>query len=144
LKGCVEPSAVTMDVKNSRLLLACANEVVAVVDPENGNVVGRIPMGRNVLVMYFDSVGQFAITADAVGNLSFIQSESQNSYRVVNSIKIHARAIAIAVDSKTDQIFILANELIPRSNSHNHSTVKPNSSVLLVLGETVALVGHFF
>jgi hypothetical protein len=135
LKGCVEPSAITMDVNNSRLLLACANEIVAVVDPDNGDVVGRIPMGRSVLVMYFDSTGQFAITADAVGNLSFIQSKSQNSYRVVNSIKIKARAIAMAADSKTDQIFILANELIPRSKSHNHSTVKPNSSVLLVLGK---------
>jgi hypothetical protein len=136
VKGCVEPSAITMDIKNSRLLVACTNEIVAVVDPDSGNVVGRVPTGRNVLVMYFHSDEQFAITADSVGNLSFIQRESQNSYRVVNSIKIEARAVAMSVDSKTNQIFILANELIPRSESHNHSTVKPNSSVLLVLGKS--------
>ncbi|MCU1299616.1 MAG: hypothetical protein JWO91_3894 [Acidobacteriaceae bacterium] len=135
LKGCVEPTAITMDRKNSRLLEACANEIVAVVDPGSGNIVEKIPVGRNVLVMEFDPAGRFAIAADAVGNVSFIQHECPNHYQIVSSVKIKARAIAMAVDSKTDQIFILANELVPRSESNNHSTVKPNSSIILVLGK---------
>jgi YVTN family beta-propeller protein len=135
LKSCVEPTAITMDRNNSRLLEACANEIVAVVDPESGNIVEKLPVGRNVLVMGFDPAGRFAIAADAVGNVSLIQHESPNNYRIVSSVEIKARAIAIAVDSKTDRIFILANELVPRSQSNNHSTVKPNSSIILVLGK---------
>jgi DNA-binding beta-propeller fold protein YncE len=135
LKSCVEPTALTMDLENSRLLAACGNEIVAVVDPNSGNVVSRVPVGRNVLAMCSNPGGQFVIAADAVGNVSFIQNESQNEYRIVYSMGIQARPIAIAVDSKTDRVFVLANQLVPPSESPNHSTVKPNSSVLLVLGK---------
>lgn len=135
LKSCVEPTALAMDKKNSRLLAACGNEIVAIVDPNSGNVVSRVPVGRNVLAMCSNSGGQMVVAADAVGNVSFIQSESQNEYRIVYSMAIQARPIAIAVDSKTDRVFVLANQLVPPSESPNHSTVKPNSSVLLVLGK---------
>lgn len=111
LGACVQPVAVEFDHAANRLLIGCRGDkpVFIAVDVANGKVVATLPIGRGTDGMGVDDEHHVMVTANGVdANMSVIQQEGPDSYKLVGTITTRPMARIMAMDPKTKRVFIVA------------------------------------
>jgi len=101
-----EPTGLAMDLKNHRLFSACHNELMIVLDSNNGSVVAKVPIGKRVDGAIFDPASNLAMSSNGEGSITIVQEISPNEFKVMETVKTEVGARTIAYDPKTKHIFL--------------------------------------
>jgi len=139
---CQAPSSMDMDRVHARIFIGCRGAgMMAVVDATSGKIVATNPIGAGVDAAEFDpKTGQVYFSTGADGVLSIFREKSTDQYELVENVKTQAGARTMAVDRKTDKVYVAAAELGPRpaptpENPRPRPPVIPGTFSVLVIGQ---------
>lgn len=113
LAPCEEPSGMAMDTKHRRIFAGCHNNMVAVMNADNGHVVATPTIGTGVDATAFDSSTGLVYNSCGDGTLSVIHEDSPDKYSVVENVKTQAGARTMALDTKTHAVFLAIADFEP-------------------------------
>jgi len=115
IAGCEEPAAMAFDANNRRLFIGCKNFVLAIVDPDNGKVVAKLPIGDHVDATIFDPATRSIFVSTGDGVLTIVHQDSADAYSIVDNLKTLRGAKTIGLDSKTGTLFTATVEDVPET-----------------------------
>ncbi len=101
-----EPTGLAMDRATHRLFAACHNELMMVINSDDGKIVAQVPIGKRVDGAVFDPVSKLAISSNGEGTITIIQEISPNEFKVIENVKTAVGARTIAYDNKTNHVFL--------------------------------------
>jgi YVTN family beta-propeller protein len=99
------PTGLAFDAAHKRLFAACSNEKLVVLDSESGKVITTVPIGKGVDGAEFDATRGYVLTSNGDGTLSVI-SGTNDDYKVVQTLPTGPRARTMAIDPKTQLIYL--------------------------------------
>ena len=109
LAPCDSPSGLAIDRKHHRLFTVCENEMMAIVDSTNGNVITTVPTGKGTDAAAFDDERQLAFASNGQSaTLTVVHESSPDKYEVVDNVATQRGARTMAFDPKTHHIFLPA------------------------------------
>jgi DNA-binding beta-propeller fold protein YncE len=136
LEPCKEPSGLAMDLKSRRLFAVCDNEMMAVVDADSGKVVATPKIGEGPDAAAFDPATNYAFSSNGEsGTLTVIHEDAPDKYSVVDNVTTKKSARTMALDRKTQNIFLPAADMIPPAAGQKWPSPKPGTLELLVLSK---------
>ena len=106
LAPCEGPSGMAMDTKTRRIFSGCHNQMVAVMNADDGKVITTLPIGTGIDATAFDAGTGYVFNSCGDGTLSVIHEDSADKYKVVENVKTAARARTMAVDTKTHNVYL--------------------------------------
>ena len=115
LPGCSEPSGMALDAKARRLFIACsANAMLVIFDLSSHRVTASLPIGSGPDSVGFDSALHRIYTAGKGGVLTVIRQDGPDTYRIIDSVKLHYGAHTLAVDPATHDLYVGYASLLVR------------------------------
>jgi len=138
LAPCEEPTGLSMDRKNRRLIVGCGNKMMAVVDADSGKVLATPAIGEGVDATTFDAETGLAFASCGEGVLSVVKEDSPGKFSAEN-VPTQRGARTLALDAKTHDVFVVTADFGPRpaataDNPHPRPPMLPDSFVVLVVG----------
>jgi YVTN family beta-propeller protein len=139
IAGCESPTGGAADREHRRLFVACDNNVMAVVNMDNGKVVAKPKVGGGPDAAGYDpSSGLAFASAGDNGVLSIIHEDSPDKYTNVADIPTKTGARTMVLDTKTHHIFTVSSEFTPppaptKEVPHPRPQALPGSFVILEL-----------
>jgi YVTN family beta-propeller protein len=134
---CTSPHGLAMDTANHRLFVSCLNNLLIVVNSENGAVVAKLPIGGGTDAAVFDPKRKLVFSSNGKdGTLSVIQERDPESFFPVATIKTTVSARTMSIDPETGRLYIAAASTEPGSATQPGSQrprVVPGSLQLLFL-----------
>lgn len=139
LSPCQEPSGLSMDRQNRRLFSGC-DKLMAIVNADNGKLVGSLPICDGVDATAYDEETKLAFASCHDGKLSVIREESPDKFSVAENAKTQQGARTMALDAKTHNVYTVTAKFGPRpeataQNPHPRPSIEPDSFVVLVVGK---------
>jgi DNA-binding beta-propeller fold protein YncE len=133
LTGCDGPTGLAVVAGGTRVLSACSNGVVTVVDAASGQLIQTLPVGK----------GPDAVIADAARGLAFVPSGRDGTltaitiadpakFSVVATIPTQVGARTGALDPRTGRIYLPTATMLPAQGGERPQP-KPGSFVVLVV-----------
>jgi DNA-binding beta-propeller fold protein YncE len=110
---CKEPSGLAIDVEHKRLFAGCHNQLMAMVDYTNGNVVATVPIGKGVDANRFDPGTGLAFASCGDGTITVAHEDSPDKYTVVQTITTQRGARTMALDTKNHNVYTVTAEFGP-------------------------------
>jgi len=110
LAPCEHPSSMAIDRTNHRLFIGCRSKVLAIVNAETGKVIATFPIGDHVDASAFDPSTGLIFNSTGEGTVDVFHQDSPDQYSVVARIPTHPGSKTMALDQKTHQLFVPANE----------------------------------
>lgn len=110
LAPCARPSSMAMDRPNKRLFIGCRSRVMAVVNAETGQVITTLPIGDHVDATAFDPETKLIFNSNGDGTISVFYQDSPDKYTAVQTVKTVPRAKTMALDPKTQKLFLSTAE----------------------------------
>lgn len=107
---CASPSSMAMDQPNRRLFLGCRSKVMAVMNADTGQVIATQPIGDHVDATAFDPESRLIFNSNGEGTVTVIHQDNLDKYSVVEKVKTLPRAKTMALDPKTQQLFLSTAE----------------------------------
>jgi hypothetical protein len=140
LAPCESPSGMAIDREHRRLFIGCHNQMMAIMNADNGKVVATVPIGRGVDANRFDPGTQLAFSSNGDGTLTVVHEDSPDKYTVVENVSTQRGARTMALDPKTHRIFTVTAEFgpppaNPKPGERRFPSIVPGSFTLLVLGQ---------
>ena len=133
LTGCDGPTGLAVVAHGTRVLSACANGVMTVVDPAAGKVVQSLPVGKGPDALMADEARGLAfVPAGQAATLTAISLADPAHYAVVATIPTQRSARTGALDPRTGRIYLPAATMIPGAPG-TKATAQPGSFVVLVV-----------
>jgi DNA-binding beta-propeller fold protein YncE len=126
-----EPSSLAMDTNHRRLFIACHNELVVILNADNGKVVDKQPIGQGVDATAFDPETRLVFCSNGDGTVTVIHENSPDKYTVVETIKTQPRSKTMALDPKTHNLFIPAAKFVAAAGNRRPPMVPGTFSVLV-------------
>lgn len=135
-----EPTGLAIDLKTRRLFSVCHNELMMVIDADNGKIVAQVPIGKRVDGVIFDPSTKQAISSNGEGSITIVQEVSANEFKVVETVKTELGARTIAFDDKTHHVFVSSAQYGPTpaattENPRPRPPVVPGTFMVLELGK---------
>ncbi len=140
LAPCEEPTGIALDRKHHRLFAACANKLMAVVNPENGKIVTTVPIGNGPDGAAFDAERQLAFSSNGDGTLTIVREDSPDKFSVAENVVTQRGARTLDVDQKTHKVFLVTAEFGPTpaptaERPRPRPPMLPGTFTLLVFGK---------
>ena len=138
LAPCEEPSALAFDTAHRRLFAGCHNKLVAVVDADSGKVVAVFPIGQGVDAAGFDPATGNVFASCGDGTLTVAHEDAPDRYRVVQSVATKRGARTMALDPKTQRVFLMSADYGPRpeptaEHPNPRPPILPGTAALLIV-----------
>lgn len=134
---CTSPHGLAMDTAHHRLFVSCVNNLLVVVNSENGTVVAKLPIGSGTDAAVFDPKRQLIFSSNGKdGTLSVIQERDPQTFLPVATIKTTVSARTMSIDPETGRLYIAAASTEPAPATQTGSQrpkVVPGSLKLLFL-----------
>jgi len=133
-----EPSGLALDVETNRLFAVCGNNLMIIVDASNGKVIKTLPIGDGCDGVAFDADKKLAFSSNGIGNITVVQEENANAFKVVETITTQKGARTIALNKTTHELYLPTAEFgeKPQPTAENPKPrpgLKPNSFQILVV-----------
>ena len=103
---CEGPTGLALDAANHRLFSACRSKHLIVLNSDNGTIVAVLPIGGAVDGADYDPVLRRIYTANAFGNMTVIQQDSADQYRVLENAPTHFGGHSLVIDPVTHRIYV--------------------------------------
>jgi len=114
LAPCGGPTGLALDFDHARAFTACrGNKGMSVIDLKIGAVIATVPIGAGVDAVAYDPQTKLIFCSNGDGTTTVIKQESENDYRVVQTLKTPNRAKTLALDRSTHRIYLSAPEFEP-------------------------------
>jgi DNA-binding beta-propeller fold protein YncE len=123
-----EPSGLALDNVNHRLFSVCSNKLMIVTDANTGKVITKVSIGDGCDGVAFDPETKRIFSSNGEGNITVIQQESADKYRVIETIPTQPGARTITVDKTTHHLYVSGGEYEP---GEGRRPVKPGTFVVL-------------
>lgn len=141
ISNCTSPHGLAIDAQSRRLFASCENNLLVVVNADNGQLVSSLPIGTRTDGAAFDPIRKRVFSSNGDGTLTVISEKSPDSYEVLANIKTALGARTMTIDPQTGRLFLVAadivvNELAAPTDFRNRFQVTPGSTKLLVLDPT--------
>lgn len=136
---CESPSGLAIDVRNRRLFAVCDNKLMAVVNADTGKVVATVPIGQGPDAARYDAARKLAFSSNGHdGTLTVVKQEGADKYVVAETVNTEKSARTLALDTKTNRIYLAAAKLGPpppptKERPHPYPSVVPGTFHLLVV-----------
>jgi YVTN family beta-propeller protein len=131
-----EPTGLALDNTTKRLFSVCGNELMVVIDSQDGHIVTTLPIGSGCDGVKFDPGLKRAYSSNGEGTMTVVQEISKDSFKVLENVPTMSGARTLAVDTKSHHIYLPAAEYNPapvatNENPRPRRTMKPGSFVIL-------------
>lgn len=128
-----EPSGLALDNETHRLFSVCSNKLMVVSDAEAGKVVTTLPIGDGCDGVAFDPSLKRAYSSNGEGTITVVQEESNDKFKVVETIVSQKGARTIAVDKTTHHLYLPTAEFEATPKGNLHPAMKPGTFMVLEL-----------
>jgi len=139
IRGCEEPAALALDTQTRKLFVGCQNQLLAIVDADNGGVVGALPIGAGVDAAAFDAIAKLTFSSQGDGTLTVIGNGRSGTYEVVQQVATQRGARTLALNPNNHDIYLVTAEFEEASSSsaqpRQRRVVKEGTFTLLVVSE---------
>lgn len=132
------PSGLAMDRVHRRLFSGCANRLLAVVDANDGRVLGTVPIGARVDANVFDPKTQRVFSSNGDGTLT-VADASSSTVTVIGTVPTELGARTMAFDPQTQRLFLVTAQFGPTppvtpENPRPRPPAIPGTFALLIFG----------
>ncbi|HMF56362.1 MAG TPA: hypothetical protein VK619_08455, partial [Pyrinomonadaceae bacterium] len=137
-----EPSGLAIDRKHRRLFSVCSNNLMVVLNADDGHIIKTLPIGSGVDASAFDPETQLAFSSNGGdGTLTVIHEDSADNFSVLENVPTQRGARTMALDSKTHRVFLVTAEFGPPpaatpERPHPRPSIVPGTFTLLVVGRS--------
>ena len=122
MSPCEGPASLSIDAKRKLLFAGCRNDRVAIISAATGKLLAAPPGGSGAGTGCFDSVTQYAFSANADGTLTIVIEAGDDRFNVVENVQTERGARTIALDPTTREVFLVtANFQPPPAGAPPHS-----------------------
>ena len=135
------PGGLAFDVKHHILFAACHDPATMVIlNSEDGKIITALPIGNGVDGAVFNPKTNEAFSSQRDGTLTVIKENSPTDFVVEQTVKTMTMAKTLTLDSKTDQIYLIAAEITPPptpppAGGRGRGQMVPGSFTILVVGK---------
>src|SRR3984893_1577836 len=134
-----EPSGIALDAAHHRLFSTCHNKIMTMLDTQSGKIVGTAPIGSGVDGGAFDDATQLVFASCGEGVTTIAKEKTPDKLTVVQTLKTERGARTIALDPKTQRIYLPTAQFQPAPSpspgqTPARPTIVPNTLKLLVYG----------
>jgi YVTN family beta-propeller protein len=136
LAPCKEPSGLAMDIDGRRLFAVCDNEMMAVVSADTGKVVATPKVGEGPDAAAFNPATKEVFSSNGeTGTLTVVHQDSPDNYTIAENVPTKKGARTMALDLKTNTLFLPSAEMIPPGPGQKWPSVKPGTMNLLIVSK---------
>ncbi len=141
LPHCEEPSGLAFDAAHRRSFSTCGNQVLAVLNADNGKPVASVPIGKGVDGAEFDPATQNVYSANGEGSVTVVHERTPGRYKVTQTVTTQRGARTIALDTATHRLYLPTADFGPTpaanaDNPHPRPAILSGSFVVLVLDKS--------
>jgi len=111
MPGCAKPHGIAIDTATHRLFASCANQVLTVVNAENGAVIAALPIGQRNDGASFDPRRKLIFTSNGDGTLSVIQEKNADTYVSRGDIKTAVTGRTMDIDPESGRLYVAAADI---------------------------------
>jgi YVTN family beta-propeller protein len=138
IPSCESPHGIAIDARSHRIFSSCENNVMVVVDSDNGKQVATLPIGAHTDGAGFDPSTRRAFSSNGDGTLTVIGEKTPNSFVSLGSVPTMLGARTMTLDPKTGRLYLVAadvkiNESVDPKDSRHRYSVVPGTAKLLFL-----------
>jgi YVTN family beta-propeller protein len=138
IPSCASPHGLAIDAASRRVFSSCENDVMVVIDADNGRQIAQLPIGSRTDGAAFDPVTKRAFSSNGDGTLSVIAEQSPNSFVALGSVSTMRGARTMTLNPRTGRLYLVAadytvNEVVDPADFRHRYTVVPGSAKLLFL-----------
>jgi YVTN family beta-propeller protein len=102
-----EPTGLAIDRVHHRLFAGCSNQMMVIVDPGQGKVLGTVPVGSGVDGVTFDAQLGLAMTSNGRdGTLTAVKEYPAGTFKVVQTLATASGARTITSDPQGHKIYL--------------------------------------
>ena len=113
LAPCVGPSGMAIDAEQRRLFAVCSgNAKLVVFDLESHRVLTTLGVGGGPDSVAFDRTLHRIYTAGKAGEMTVVQQDGPDNYRVLDRVHTHYGAHTLTVDPVSHKVFVAYASLI--------------------------------
>ena len=110
------PGGLGLDAKNNILFVMCHTpQTCVVMNAVDGKILATLPIGRGTDGGGFNPNTMEAFSSQGDGTLTIIKENSPTSFEVTQTVQTKSRAKTCTLDTKKDQIVLIATEPMPAS-----------------------------
>lgn len=138
ISSCDSPHGLAVDAESRRVFSSCENNVMVVVDADNGKQIAQLPIGSRTDGAAFDPSSKRAFSSNGDGTLSVIAEQSPNSFVALGTVPTLRGARTMTLDPTTGRLYLVAadytvNESVDAADFRHRYSVVPGSAKLLFL-----------
>ncbi|TSA28724.1 MAG: YncE family protein [Bacteroidetes bacterium] len=131
-----EPSGLALDSRDHRLFSVCGNQLMVVLDADNGEVISTLEIGDRVDGVAYDPELKRIYSSNGDGTLTVVQEEDKNTFRVIENFPTQQGARTIYLNPKTHRIYLPVAEYEPvpdatPENPRPRPSAKPGTFTIL-------------
>jgi DNA-binding beta-propeller fold protein YncE len=106
LPGCHMPTGAAIDATQRRLFVVCAKTATFVaLDLNTHQIVASLPIGGLPDSVAYDPELRRIYTTGLAGVMSVIQEDAPNTYRILDTVRLHYGAHTLAIDPATHRVY---------------------------------------
>ena len=111
MPDCRRPHGLAIDPATRRLFATCANNLLVVVDADNGANIAGLPIGSFSDGAAFDPIRKLIFSSNGDGTLSVIQEKDAQTFVAADPVQTLPGARTMAIDPATGRLFLVAAEI---------------------------------
>ena len=116
-----EPTGMAIDREHHRLFSGCGNQMMVVIDSNDGKVIDTVPIGSGCDGVTFEPTLGLVITSNGGnGTATVVKEEPAGTFKVVQTLDTARGARTITSDPETNLIYLPCNI---RTNGQNQFSV---------------------
>lgn len=100
------PTALAMDREHRRLFIGGRNKILAIMNADDGRIVQTFPIGFGVDTNIYESDKHLEFTSTREGTIHIFHEDSPDKFSVVEVVKTQPGAHTMALDPKTENLFL--------------------------------------
>jgi DNA-binding beta-propeller fold protein YncE len=133
LPGCNRPTGLAY-VAGARLITACGNGVVDILDAGSGKAIATLAIGQGPDGVIHDAGRRLAfVPSGRTGTLAVIALDGAGDNTVIDTVPTQTGARTGAVDPRTGRIYLPTAEFVPPAQPGHKPAPKPGTFQVLVL-----------
>lgn len=113
IPDCTSPHGLAIDTRAGRLFVSCVNNVLTVVNTQNGAVVATLPIGSGSDGAAFDPVRKLIFSSNFDGTVSVIHQVAPDKYQPLDSIKTQVTGKNMTIDPVSGRLFVAVADIDP-------------------------------
>ena len=131
--GCAKPHGLAYDSRGGRLFMGCVNAVMMVIDPRDGRIVARLPIGRGSDAVAFDPTRRRVFSSNGLdGTVSIYQQHTPDRYEALETLPTAVSGRTMGVDPTSGRLFVAAADTQPNPTPGGRPRVVPGTVRVLV------------